>query len=167
MNKSKRSSIFRTTSANGLFGFLIKSPFFCVFTVFSSSQMVEQTGAGLHPVWAHSSEPCRRWAPFSYWAEFSGLCRSSDLWPFPCTECYSEASDHEEAESTEIPPPPYTDQSLQDSGGPPGPPGGTHQVSRAWTPPRTSCVRTEHAKVFFLLSGDPPSSLLLGRPGSC
>ncbi|TNM95623.1 hypothetical protein fugu_016706 [Takifugu bimaculatus] len=36
-------------------------------------------------------------------------------------ECYSEASDHEEAESTEIPPPPYTDRTLQ------GPPGGTHQ----------------------------------------
>lgn len=27
---------------------------------------------------------------------------------FNCTECYSEASDHEEAESTDIPPPPYS-----------------------------------------------------------
>uniref|UniRef100_H3DHL0 Uncharacterized protein n=1 Tax=Tetraodon nigroviridis TaxID=99883 RepID=H3DHL0_TETNG len=45
----------------------------------------------------------------------------------PATECYSESSDHEEAESTEAPPPPYTDQTLQGSGGAPGPPGGTHQ----------------------------------------
>lgn len=46
-----------------------------------------------------------------------------------CAECYSEASDHEEAENTEIPPPPYSDQTLRDSVGASGPPGSTHQVS--------------------------------------
>lgn len=44
-------------------------------------------------------------------------------------ECYSEASDHEEAESTEIPPPPYSEQTLRDSMDAAGPPGSTHQVS--------------------------------------
>ena len=43
-------------------------------------------------------------------------------------ECYSEASDHEEAESTEIPPPPYSEQTLRDSMDASGPPGSTHQV---------------------------------------
>ncbi|XP_054894359.1 connector enhancer of kinase suppressor of ras 3-like isoform X2 [Poeciliopsis prolifica] len=42
-------------------------------------------------------------------------------------ECYSEASDHEEAESTEIPPPPYSEQTLRDSVDPSNPPGSTHQ----------------------------------------
>ncbi|XP_034050684.1 interactor protein for cytohesin exchange factors 1 [Thalassophryne amazonica] len=42
-------------------------------------------------------------------------------------ECYSEASDHEEAESTEIPPPPYSEQSLQDTVDQAGPPGSTYQ----------------------------------------
>ncbi|XP_004082424.2 connector enhancer of kinase suppressor of ras 3 [Oryzias latipes] len=45
------------------------------------------------------------------------------------TECYSEASDHEEAESTEIPPPPYSEQTLQDSVDAPSQPGTTHQGS--------------------------------------
>ncbi|MEQ2178114.1 hypothetical protein GOODEAATRI_010621 [Goodea atripinnis] len=43
-------------------------------------------------------------------------------------ECYSEASDHEEAESTEIPPPPYSEQTLRHSLDVPDPPGSTHQV---------------------------------------
>ena len=43
-------------------------------------------------------------------------------------ECYSEASDHEEAESTEIPPPPYSEQTLRDSVDAPVPPGSTNQV---------------------------------------
>lgn len=47
----------------------------------------------------------------------------------PCEECYSEASDHEEAESTDLPPPPYSEQTLRDSVGASGPPGSTHQVS--------------------------------------
>lgn len=82
----------------------------------------------------------------------------SGFWPltFPWAECYSESSDHEEAESTEFPPPPYTDQTLQDSGGAPAPPGGTHQVSHAWTPPRGLYVRTEHLTVFFALQGTLP-----------
>uniref|UniRef100_A0A1A8D1F2 Connector enhancer of kinase suppressor of Ras 1 n=2 Tax=Nothobranchius kadleci TaxID=1051664 RepID=A0A1A8D1F2_NOTKA len=42
-------------------------------------------------------------------------------------ECYSEASDHEEAESTEIPPPPYSEQTLRGSVEAPDPPGSTHQ----------------------------------------
>lgn len=44
-------------------------------------------------------------------------------------ECYSEASDHEEAETTDIPPPPYCEQTLRDSLAPSGSPGSTHQVS--------------------------------------
>lgn len=57
---------------------------------------------------------------------------SNPLCVFVCVshaECYSEASDHEEAESTEIPPPPYSEQSLRDSVDASGPPGSTHQVS--------------------------------------
>ncbi|XP_014864184.1 PREDICTED: interactor protein for cytohesin exchange factors 1-like isoform X1 [Poecilia mexicana] len=42
-------------------------------------------------------------------------------------ECYSEESDHEEAESTEIPPPPYSEQTLRNSGDASIPPGSTHQ----------------------------------------
>ncbi|XP_077394861.1 connector enhancer of kinase suppressor of ras 3 isoform X2 [Festucalex cinctus] len=42
-------------------------------------------------------------------------------------ECYSEASDHEEAETTDIPPPPYCEQTLRDAVAPSGPPGSTHQ----------------------------------------
>ncbi|XP_014911793.1 interactor protein for cytohesin exchange factors 1 isoform X1 [Poecilia latipinna] len=42
-------------------------------------------------------------------------------------ECYSEESDHEEAESTEIPPPPYSEQTLRNSVDASNPPGSTHQ----------------------------------------
>lgn len=56
------------------------------------------------------------------------------VWPFGVyhTECYSEASDHEEAESTDLPPPPYSEQTLRDSVGASGPPGSTHQVSHRY-----------------------------------
>lgn len=47
-------------------------------------------------------------------------------------ECYSEASDHEETESSEIPPPPYSEETLQDSDEVTGPPGSTHQVGHAF-----------------------------------
>uniref|UniRef100_A0A8C6SSS9 Connector enhancer of kinase suppressor of ras 3 n=1 Tax=Neogobius melanostomus TaxID=47308 RepID=A0A8C6SSS9_9GOBI len=43
------------------------------------------------------------------------------------TECYSEASDHEEAETTEIPPPPYYEQTLRDCVDASRPPGSTNQ----------------------------------------
>lgn len=56
-------------------------------------------------------------------------------------ECYSEASDHEEAESTEIPPPPYSEQTLRDSVEAPGPPGSTHQGTLP--PPYSSAVPSE------------------------
>ncbi|KAM3870883.1 connector enhancer of kinase suppressor of ras 3-like [Diretmus argenteus] len=42
-------------------------------------------------------------------------------------ECYSEASDHEETESTELPPPPYSEQTRQDSVDVAGPPSSGHQ----------------------------------------
>ncbi|XP_059209336.1 interactor protein for cytohesin exchange factors 1 isoform X2 [Centropristis striata] len=56
-------------------------------------------------------------------------------------ECYSEASDHEEAESTEIPPPPYSEQTLRDSVDASGPPGSTHQGTLP--PPYSSTVPSE------------------------
>ncbi|XP_069575775.1 connector enhancer of kinase suppressor of ras 3 isoform X1 [Brachyistius frenatus] len=51
-------------------------------------------------------------------------------------ECYSEASDHEEAESPEIPPPPYSD-SVDAS----DPAGSTHQGTLP--PPYSSTITTE------------------------
>nr|XP_020464412.1 interactor protein for cytohesin exchange factors 1 isoform X2 [Monopterus albus] len=59
----------------------------------------------------------------------------------PVTECYSEASDHEEAESTEIPPPPYSEQTLRDSVDASGLPGSTHQGTLP--PPYSSAVPSE------------------------
>ncbi|XP_030574905.1 interactor protein for cytohesin exchange factors 1 [Archocentrus centrarchus] len=56
-------------------------------------------------------------------------------------ECYSEASDHEEAETTEIPPPPYSEQTLRDSVDAPGPPGSTHQGTLP--PPYSSAAPSE------------------------
>ncbi|XP_028995619.1 connector enhancer of kinase suppressor of ras 3 [Betta splendens] len=55
-------------------------------------------------------------------------------------ECYSEASDHEEAETTDIPPPPYTEQTTQDSLDTAGPPGSTHQgtLPPPYSPPMSS-----------------------------
>ncbi|CDQ58379.1 unnamed protein product [Oncorhynchus mykiss] len=44
-------------------------------------------------------------------------------------ECYSEASDHEEAETIEAPPPPYSEQMSQDSADVGGPHGSGHQGS--------------------------------------
>ncbi|XP_068194477.1 connector enhancer of kinase suppressor of ras 3-like [Antennarius striatus] len=59
----------------------------------------------------------------------------------PAAECYSEASDHEEAESTDIPPPPYSEQTLRDSIEASGPPGSTHQGTLP--PPYSSAVPSE------------------------
>uniref|UniRef100_A0A668SJN2 PH domain-containing protein n=1 Tax=Oreochromis aureus TaxID=47969 RepID=A0A668SJN2_OREAU len=56
-------------------------------------------------------------------------------------ECYSEASDHEDAETTEIPPPPYSEQTLRDSTNASGPPGSTHQGTLP--PPYSSAVPSE------------------------
>ncbi|XP_029316016.1 interactor protein for cytohesin exchange factors 1 isoform X2 [Cottoperca gobio] len=56
-------------------------------------------------------------------------------------ECYSEASDHEEAESTEIPPPPYSEQTLRDSVDASSPPGSTHQGTLP--PPYSSAAPSE------------------------
>ncbi|KAM6912723.1 connector enhancer of kinase suppressor of ras 3-like [Xenentodon cancila] len=56
-------------------------------------------------------------------------------------ECYSEASDHEEAEATEIPPPPYTEQTLQDPVVTSDPPGSTHQGTLP--PPYSSTAPSE------------------------
>lgn len=58
-------------------------------------------------------------------------------------DCYSEASDHEEAESTEIPPPPYSEQTLRDSVDAAGPPGSTHQGTLP--PPYSSAVPSSEA----------------------
>ncbi|XP_035023633.1 interactor protein for cytohesin exchange factors 1 isoform X2 [Hippoglossus stenolepis] len=59
----------------------------------------------------------------------------------PAAECYSEASDHEEAESTEIPPPPYSEQTLRNSVEAPTPPGSTHQGTLP--PPYSSAAPSE------------------------
>lgn len=97
-------------------------------------QPTEQTTAvGKHA--RRSDAPHRVW-PVDSFSEVSTE-------PWPCVracvfdflyvyraECYSEASDQEEAESTEIPPPPYSEQTLRDSAGVSGPPGSTHQVSQ-------------------------------------
>ncbi|XP_060939317.1 interactor protein for cytohesin exchange factors 1 isoform X2 [Limanda limanda] len=56
----------------------------------------------------------------------------------PAAECYSEASDHEEAESKEIPPPPY---STILPGETPAPPGSTHQGTLP--PPYSSAAPSE------------------------
>ncbi|XP_026155218.2 connector enhancer of kinase suppressor of ras 3 [Mastacembelus armatus] len=59
----------------------------------------------------------------------------------PAAECYSEASDHEEAESTEIPPPPYSEQTVLDTVDASGPPGSTHQGTLP--PPYSSTAPSE------------------------
>lgn len=59
----------------------------------------------------------------------------------PAAECYSEASDHEEAESAEIPPPPYCEQTQRNSVDAPAPPGSTHQGTLP--PPYSSTVPSE------------------------
>ncbi|CAG5866279.1 unnamed protein product [Menidia menidia] len=53
-------------------------------------------------------------------------------------ECYSEASDHEEAESTDIPPPPYYEQTTRDAS---SQPGSSHQGTLP--PPYSSAVASE------------------------
>ncbi|XP_016892515.1 interactor protein for cytohesin exchange factors 1 isoform X2 [Cynoglossus semilaevis] len=56
-------------------------------------------------------------------------------------ECYSEASDHEETESTEIPPPPYSEQSLRSSVETSVTPGSTNQGTLP--PPYSSTAPSE------------------------
>ncbi|KAK2891615.1 hypothetical protein Q8A73_017280 [Channa argus] len=56
-------------------------------------------------------------------------------------ECYSEASDHDEAETTDIPPPPYTEQTAQDSVDADDPLGSTHQGTLP--PPYSHAVASE------------------------
>ncbi|XP_017331930.1 connector enhancer of kinase suppressor of ras 3 isoform X3 [Ictalurus punctatus] len=60
----------------------------------------------------------------------------------PAVECYSESSDHEEAESTEVPPPPYSEQLLnQDSQSVNSPPGTG--LPGSLPPPYSSPVPSE------------------------
>ncbi|KAM9777476.1 connector enhancer of kinase suppressor of ras 3 [Neosynchiropus ocellatus] len=61
--------------------------------------------------------------------------------PSTVAECYSEASDHEESESTEIPPPPYSEQTLGDSVDASGPLGSTNQGTLP--PPYSAAVARE------------------------
>lgn len=81
------------------------------------------------------------------------------------TECYSEASDHEdhEAETREIPPPPYCEQGLRDSVDASEPPGSTNQGTLP--PPYSSAVPSEtngslSSPVSTMTSQSSASSLL-------
>lgn len=94
-------------------------------------QPTEQTTAvGKHP--RQSDAPHQVWPVNSfskvYVEPWLCVCMFDFLYVHRA-ECYSEASDQEEAESTEIPPPPYSEQTLRNSAGVSGPPGSTHQVS--------------------------------------
>ncbi|XP_041828308.1 interactor protein for cytohesin exchange factors 1 isoform X2 [Melanotaenia boesemani] len=78
-------------------------------------------------------------------------------------ECYSEASDHEEAETTEIPPPPYSEQGLRDPVGTSEPPGSTNQGTLP--PPYSSAAPSEangslSSPVSTMTSQSSASSLL-------
>lgn len=82
------------------------------------------------------------------------------------TECYSEASDHEEAETTEIPPPPYCEQTLQDCVDASVPPGSTNQGTLP--PPYSSTAPSEangslSSPVSTMTSQDSASSLVKQR----
>lgn len=82
------------------------------------------------------------------------------------TECYSEASDHEEAETTEIPPPPYCEQTLQDGVDASVPPGSTNQGTLP--PPYSSTAPSEvngshSSPVSTMTSQDSASSLVKQR----
>lgn len=77
-------------------------------------------------------------------------------------ECYSEASDHEEAESTEIPPPPYYEQTVQDCVDTSDPPGSTNQGTLP--PPYSAAVPSEangslSSPVSTMTSQDSASSI--------
>lgn len=82
------------------------------------------------------------------------------------TECYSEASDHEEAETTEIPPPPYYEQTLRDCVDASTPPGSTNQGTLP--PPYSSTAPSEvngslSSPVSTMTSQDSASSLVKQR----
>lgn len=82
------------------------------------------------------------------------------------SECYSEASDHEEAETTEIPPPPYYEQTLQECGDSSTPPGSTNQGTLP--PPYSSTAPSEangslSSPVSTMTSQDSTSSLVKQR----
>lgn len=81
-------------------------------------------------------------------------------------ECYSEASDHEETETTEIPPPPYYEQTLQDRVDASTPPGSTNQGTLP--PPYSSTAPSEangslSSPVSTMTSQDSASSLVKQR----
>ncbi|CAL1574922.1 unnamed protein product [Knipowitschia caucasica] len=61
--------------------------------------------------------------------------------PPTVAECYSEASDHEETEITEIPPPPYCEKKLQERVDAASPPGSTNQGTLP--PPYSSTAPSE------------------------
>lgn len=82
------------------------------------------------------------------------------------TECYSEASDHEEAETTEIPPPPYYEQTLRDCVDSSTPPGSTNQGTLP--PPYSSTTSSEvngslPSPVSTMTSQDSASSIVKQR----
>lgn len=82
------------------------------------------------------------------------------------TECYSEASDHEDAETTEIPPPPYYEQTLRNSVDASVPPGSTNQGTLP--PPYSSAAPSEangslSSPVSTMTSQDSASSLVKQR----
>lgn len=98
---------------------------------------MSQQNETLQSVSAHDNQKCISVSCYS--SSMKTFILSSNfraVFNFVCVcvshaECYSEASDHEEAESTEIPPPPYCEQTLRDSVDASGPPGSTHQVRQA------------------------------------
>ncbi|XP_072314489.1 interactor protein for cytohesin exchange factors 1 isoform X2 [Eucyclogobius newberryi] len=81
-------------------------------------------------------------------------------------ECYSEASDHEDTETPEIPPPPYCEQTLRDSVDASSPPGSTNQGTLP--PPYSSTAPSEangslSTPVSTMTSLDSASSLVKQR----
>ncbi|XP_037551312.1 interactor protein for cytohesin exchange factors 1 [Nematolebias whitei] len=78
-------------------------------------------------------------------------------------EYYSEASDHEEAESIEIPPPPYSEQTLRGTVNMSGPPESTHQGTLP--PPYSTAVPSDSlsSPVSTMTSQSSASSLTKQR----
>uniref|UniRef100_A0A8C6WHV5 Connector enhancer of kinase suppressor of ras 3 n=1 Tax=Neogobius melanostomus TaxID=47308 RepID=A0A8C6WHV5_9GOBI len=91
----------------------------------------------------HAFKACHPQVMMFYFAAESQEEMTFDL-PAYILECYSEASDHEEAETTEIPPPPYYEQTLRDCVDASRPPGSTNQVCIKFKkfPPILCCVRS-------------------------
>ncbi|XP_061698917.1 connector enhancer of kinase suppressor of ras 3-like isoform X2 [Syngnathoides biaculeatus] len=80
-------------------------------------------------------------------------------------ECYSEASDREESETTDIPPPPYCEQTQRGSVGPSDPLGSTHQGTLP--PPYSSAVPSEgngsHSSPLSTMTSQSSSASSLSR----